>query len=410
MAPHRARTTATSSCPSASPADRLTDVWVRHLGLVDFRSYPAVDLDLERGITTFVGRNGQGKTNLVEAIAYLATLGSHRVASDAPLVRTGSSQALVRAAIEDADRTTLIELAITPGKANKARLNRAPVARVRDILGIVRTVVFAPEDLALVKGDPSDRRRFLDDLLVQRTPRLAGTRADYERVLKQRNALLKSAGSARRGRDSSEAMLRTLEAWDEQLAQHGGELAAARMALLADLVPRAIAEYASIAGSDERALSATYETALRDADGTTVDPSTLGADREAWRAAMLTGIERRRADELDRGITLVGPHRDELRIGLGETPAKGYASHGESWSVALALRLASFAMLVDDGIDPVLVLDDVFAELDARRREHLAARIAGATQALITAAVDADIPAELAGARFQVAGGEVRAA
>lgn len=380
-------------------------MWVRHLGLTDFRSYASAELELERGVTTFVGSNGQGKTNLVEAIAYLATLASHRVANDAPLVRSGAEQALVRAAIESDDRTVLLELAITPGKANRARINRSPVPRARDILGVVRTVVFAPEDLALVKGDPGDRRRFLDDLLVQRTPRLAGTRADYERVLKQRNALLKTAGAARR--TAADAMLRTLEVWDDQLVEHGSELAAARMALLADLVPHAIDEYANVAGDTERRIAATYDSSLRRRDGGGPDPRELGSDRQAWREAMRSAIEQRRNDELDRGVTLIGPHRDDVDIALGATPAKGYASHGESWSIALALRLASFDLLVADGVDPVLVLDDVFAELDTRRRAQIAEQIADATQVLITAAVEEDVPSRLAGARFAVRGGEV---
>lgn len=380
-------------------------MWVRHLGLTDFRSYPAVELDFEPGVTTFLGSNGQGKTNIVEAIGYLATLASHRVASDAPLVRLGAEQALLRAAVESDERTVLLELAITPGKANRARINRSPVPRVRDILGIVRTVLFAPEDLALVKGDPSDRRRFLDDLLVQRTPRLAGTRADYERVLKQRNALLKTAGLARK--NAAEAMLRTLEVWDEQLIEHGSEISAARMALLADVLPLAREEYASVAGDSMRALDATYVTSLRNRDGNGPHARELGSDRQAWKDAMTQAVLSRRNDELDRGITLIGPHRDELDITLGPTPAKGYASHGESWSIALAMRLASFTLLVDDGVDPILVLDDVFAELDTRRRTHLAARITDATQVFITAAVENDVPEHLTGARFTVGAGEV---
>ena len=376
-------------------------MWVKHLGLTDFRSYSAVELDLEQGITTFVGSNGQGKTNLVEAIGYLATLGSHRVASDAPLVKVGMPFAVIRAAIESDERTVILELAITPGRANKARINQSPVPKVRDILGTVRTVVFAPEDLALVKGDPSDRRRFLDDLLIQRTPRLAGTRADYDRVLKQRNALLKSAGIARHS--ASEAMLRTLEVWDEQLIQHGSELIAARIALLNDIAEYARRQYIVVSGDESTLLNSTYITSLKD-----VNAATLGPDRDAWRLALAAGIEKRRKDELNRGVTLVGPHRDDVELTLGPVPAKGYASHGESWSIALALRLASFDLLVNDGVDPVLVLDDVFAELDAKRRAALSSQVANASQVLITAAVAEDVPSALRGARFQVSAGEVR--
>lgn len=375
-------------------------MWVKHLGLTDFRCYSTVELDLQPGITTFVGSNGQGKTNLVEAIGYLATLGSHRVASDAPLVRVGQGYAIVRASVENDDRTILLELAITPGKANRARINQSPVPKVRDVLGIVRTVVFAPEDLALVKGDPSDRRRFIDDLLIQRTPRLAGTRADYDRVLKQRNALLKTAGVARRA--AAEPMLRTLEVWDEQLVTHGSELIAARIALLNDLAVHATDKYTVVSGDRNALLTSTYASSLAG-----VDAAVLGPDRDAWSTALNEAIEKRRTDELNRGITLVGPHRDDIDLALGPVPAKGYASHGESWSIALALRLASFELLTQDGVDPILVLDDVFAELDAKRRAALSTQVTGATQVLITAAVAEDVPTALRGARFQVSDGSV---
>ena len=375
-------------------------MWVKHLGLTDFRCYRTAEIELERGITTLVGSNGQGKTNLVEAVGYLATLGSHRVATDAPLVRVGSDLAIIRAAVESDERTTLVELAITPGRANKARINRSPVPRARDVLGIVRTVVFAPEDLALVKGDPSDRRRFLDELLVQRTPRLAGTRGDYDRVLKQRNALLKTAGVARKA--AADAMMRTLEVWDEQLVEHGSELIAARIALLEDLAEHAAREYATVSSDDATVMRAGYVTSLAG-----VEPAVIGPDRQAWRSLLTEGIERRRNDELNRGVTLVGPHRDDVDLILGAVPAKGYASHGESWSIALALKLAAFDLLVADGIDPILILDDVFAELDAKRRSALTTQIADATQVLITAAVAEDVPGALQGARFHVSAGEV---
>lgn len=378
-------------------------MWVSHLSLTDFRSYSDVSIDLQPGVTTFVGSNGQGKTNLVEAIGYVATLGSHRVASDAPLVRIETAQGIIRCSVAANDREALIEIAIIPGKANKARVNRSAVSRVRDVLGILRVVVFAPEDLALVKGDPSDRRRFLDELLVQRTPRLAGTISDLERILKQRNALLKSASVARRS--AGEEMLRTLHVWDEQLASIGAELIVARLELLDALTPPAVRDYEFIAQDMSAQLELMYASSLE---------STLGArlplasrDRDSWQAAMLEAIELRREEELNRGVTLVGPHRDDLAIRMGPVPAKGYASHGESWSIALALRLASFDVLKADGDDPVLILDDVFAELDVARRERLARRLVNATQVLITAAVDADIPAELSGSRFRVDAGRV---
>lgn len=376
-------------------------MWVRSVGLTDFRSYAEIEVDLVPGVTTLIGSNGQGKTNLVEAIGYIATLGSHRVATDAPLVRSGAELAVIRCTVAE-DREVLVEIAITPGRANRARINRSPVPKVRDVLGILRTVLFAPEDLALVKGDPSDRRAFLDDLLVQRTPRYAGVRADFDRVLKQRNALLKSAGIARRA--SAEEMQRTLEVWDEQLAEHGSALLAARLGLLDDLIVGARDQVRVIAGDGSADLGLRYASSVT---GASVDDGELPRDREALQALMLQRIIERRREELDRGITLVGPHRDDLQILLGANPAKGYASHGESWSIALALRLAAFDLLRGDGIDPVLILDDVFAELDRARRERLAERVQDATQVLITAAVDADVPEVLRGARLQVREGTV---
>ena len=301
------------------------------------------------------------------------------------------------------DRTTLVELELNPGRANRARLNRSPVPRPREVLGLLRTVLFAPEDLSLVKGDPSDRRRFLDELLIQRTPRMLGVKADYDRILKQRNALLKSASAARRG--NAQDVARTIEVWDGQLAEVGGELVAARVALVEDLRPHLVESYALIAGGAD---------AVSSADATIAYTSALGAgvectsDRTLWRDALLDGIETRRAEELARGVTLVGPHRDDLSLGLGGLPAKGFASHGESWSIALGLRLAGLEVLRMDGDDPVLILDDVFAELDGPRRRRLSQRVATCTQVLITAAVGEDVPEELAGRRLMVTRGMVR--
>lgn len=372
------------------------------LRLTDFRSYESADISLTPGVTTFVGQNGQGKTNLVEAVAYASMLGSHRVASDAPLVRSGAERAIIGVDVTRDTRTMVIELEINPGRANRARVNRSTVTRARDVLGILHTVVFAPEDLALVKGDPSDRRRYLDELLVQRNPRMQGVKTDYERILKQRNALLKSSGAARRA--GIDEITRTLQVWDEQLAQAGGEIVAARVALLNLLRPHLVDAYALIAGGAEAVSSsdvgATYVSAL----GPEVEPST---DRQVWQDALLVGIERRRKDELDRGVTLVGPHRDDMLLSLGDLPARGFASHGESWSIALGLRLASLEVLRSDGEDPVLILDDVFAELDTVRRRRLSERVAQGTQVLLTAAVVEDVPAELDGRRLVVSRGTV---
>jgi DNA replication and repair protein RecF len=381
-------------------------LYVAHLSLHDFRSYATAEVPLEPGVTSFIGRNGQGKTNLVEAIDYLSRLTSHRVATDAPLVRNGSDQAVVRAAVVKDGRQAVLEVELNPGRANRARVNKSTLPRTRDLIGLVRTVIFSPEDLTLVKGDPSERRRFLDDLLVLRTPRLAGTRADYDRVLKQRNSLLKTAGVARRGSASEQAALATLAVWDEQLARHGAELLGARLALVDDLRPYVGKAYETVArGASRDDAEVEYRSSV---------PLDQAAD-----AAIIAELERRRSEELDRGITLVGPHRDDLLLWLGHgahagadntearLPVKGYASHGESWSFALALRLASYDLLRSDGDDPILILDDVFAELDSERRAQLADLVAGAEQVLVTAAVPEDVPAALAGARFVVADGKV---
>nr|WP_227464788.1 DNA replication/repair protein RecF [Nocardioides lijunqiniae] len=370
--------------------------------LHNFRSYATADVALEPGVTAFIGRNGQGKTNLVEAIDYLSRLSSHRVATDAPLVKAGCDQAIVRAAVVRDGRTAVLEVELNPGKANRARVNRSTLPKSRDLVGLVRTVVFSPEDLTLVKGDPSDRRRFLDDLLVLRTPRLAGVRSDYDRILRQRNSLLKTAGHARRGSTSQEGALSTLSVWDGQLARTGAELLRERLALVDALRPYVGNAYATVArGASRDDAQIEYRPSFE-----------LSDDLEA---GLLAELERRRSDELDRGISLVGPHRDELLLTLGgppeaggvRLPVKGYASHGESWSIALSLRLASYDLLRSDGDDPILILDDVFAELDTERRAQLAELVAGAEQVLVTAAVGDDVPEALAGARYAVAQGEV---
>ncbi len=374
---------------------------VSHVSLTDFRSWSALELELGPGSTAFVGANGQGKTNLVEALGYVATLGSHRVAADLPLVRAGTERAVVRARVERDDRPTLVELEINPGKANRARVNRNPVPRAREVLGILRTVLFAPEDLSLIRGDPSERRRFLDDLLVSSAPRYAGVRSDYDRVLKQRNALLKTAFLARR---SGGGDMRTLDVWDAHLARCGAELLAARLALVKALRPRVATAYRAVALGADGSGGATeldYRCSLGDA---LPDDS---FDRDLLAAALLSELARLRPQEVDRGVSLVGPHRDDLLLGLSGLPVKGYASHGESWSFALALRLASYELLRADGGEPVLVLDDVFAELDIGRRDRLAELVGGAEQVLVTAAVAADVPEALAGSRYDVHDGQV---
>jgi DNA replication and repair protein RecF len=387
-------------------------VHLTRLALTDFRSYPELSLELEPGVTTFSGPNGEGKTNLVEAIGYLATLGSHRVATDAPLIRRGAERAVLRGAVTGAQGSSLVEIELNLGRANRVRLNRAPMPRPRDILGALRTVLFAPEDLALVKGDPGERRRFLDELLVATAPRYAGLRADYERVLKQRTALLKSAGAKGHLRGPArEAMTATLDAWDGQLARAGAPLLAGRMRLIAALRPHVMQSYEAVSGgpageSTGMSYRASVFTTTGVDDGEAADPG-LQDDTPGLEAAMFKALAAVRSSELDRGVCLVGPHRDELELSVGGLPARGYASHGESWSLALALRLASFALLREGHEDPVLILDDVFAELDAGRRDRLAGLIAAGEQVLVTAAVPADVPQVLAGTRFSVRAGVI---
>lgn len=367
---------------------------IRRLLLRNVRTYEAADLHLGPGVTAFLGSNGQGKTNIVEAVAYLATHGSHRVATDAPLVRTGESTAFIGAEVQRDGRIVQIDIEIVPGRSNRVRLNRSPV-RLRDALGLLQVVLFAPEDLQIVKGDPSDRRAFIDTVLVQRSARIAGVRADYERVLRQRNALLKSAGGARRA--DSAAVEATLSVWDEQLVTLGADLAHARSELIGDLRPDIETAYDDISAG-RGPVRAVYACAWAP-DAVT---------REDFTAALQEQVIARRRDELDRGITLVGPHRDDLTLTLHADPVRGYASHGESWSVALALRLASFELLRRiSGEDPVLILDDVFAELDTSRRACLARRIDGVEQVLITAAVEEDVPVGAAASVFEVRRGEV---
>jgi len=410
-------------------------VHLRHLSVTDFRSYSNAELPLEPGVTTLIGLNGQGKTNLVEAAGYLATLGSHRVAADAPLVRAGTQQAIIRGAVVRAGRETLIELEINTGRTsgrNRARLNRSPASSPREILGTLRTVLFAPEDLGLVKGDPSERRRFLDELLVARQPRWSGVRSEYDKVLKQRNALLKSAApvlrrGARRVRESStplspslspdtvekgvggaESALHTLDVWNSHLAKVGAQLLYARLRLLRDLAPFLSKAYdeVSAAHSDACVL---YKSSLR-VDMAAEIAAGAVPELQELHDELLASLEAVRSNEIERGISLVGPHRDDVVLTLGQLPAKGYASHGESWSFALGLRLAAYQLLRHDlGDDPVLILDDVFAELDSGRRERLAALIADCEQVLITAAFPGDVPAVLSdtGTTYRVTLGQV---
>ncbi|MCL2848553.1 MAG: DNA replication/repair protein RecF [Micrococcales bacterium] len=382
---------------------------VAQVYLVDFRSYEQVDVTFEPGVNALVGPNGQGKTNLVEAVGYLATLGSHRVGSDAPLVRDGARRAVVRAQVAKGERVATLEVEITPGKANRARINRGSPVRAREVVGLLRQVLFAPEDLALVKGDPDGRRRFCDQLLVQRTPRLAGVLSDLERVLRQRSALLKSAGAARRGQAGG-GDLRTLDVWDAKAAQVGAQIVVARRDLVAALRPHVVSAYEQVSAG-RADVQVTYRSSI---DVTADGPAPSDDDDVGLvEAQLLAAMAALRSKEVERGVSLVGPHRDDVVLGLAGLPAKGYASHGESWSLALALRLASWRLLAEDPLttgddtEPVLLLDDVFAELDARRRDRLAGLVADAGQVIVTAAVPQDVPEALTGARFDVMDGEV---
>jgi DNA replication and repair protein RecF len=370
-------------------------VYVRHLGLRDFRSWAHVDLELQPGRTVFVGPNGFGKTNLIEALWYSTTLSSHRVGTDMPLIRTGANRAVVSTIVVNEGRECAIDLEIAAGRANKARLNRSPVRRTREVVGVLRAVLFAPEDLALVRGDPADRRRYLDDLATVRRPVIAGVRADYDKVLRQRTALLKSVSGARYRGDRS--ALDTLDVWDSRLAEHGAELMAARIDLVNQLAPEVEKAYQLLAPGS-RTASIAYRSSL----GAESAGDFGGSDREFLEAALLAALSARRDAELERGMCLVGPHRDDLELRLGDQPAKGFASHGESWSFAVALRLGAYELLRADGGEPVLLLDDVFAELDVARRRALAAVAESAEQVLVTAAVLEDIPADWDAGRVNI--------
>lgn len=378
-------------------------MFVTALEVTNFRNYPEANIALTSGVNVFVGSNGQGKTNLVEAVEYLSTASSHRVASVVPLIRAGEESALVRARVQagvDDERELLLELEIARGRQHQARLNRGPLPRARDLVGMLRTVVFSPMDLAIVRGDPSDRRRWIDSLIVTRWPRMAGVKQDFDKVLKQRNALLKGMAGKRFDAGMGDDAI-TLQIWDEQLARIGAELLHARLDTLADVRPFAQGAYAAIAPVNNE-IEAHYKSAVDLAGASEADDVQAELQRR-----ILDALEGVRDEELRRGVTLVGPQRDDIELFIGALPAKGYASHGESWSLALALRLGGFELVRDDGTEPVLVLDDVFAELDSSRRARLADAIGHAEQVLITAAVGSDVPEFPSERRFRVEAGSV---
>jgi len=406
-------------------------VIVRHLTLSDFRNYAAADVELAPGTNLFIGRNGQGKTNLVEAIGYLSTLGSHRVSSDQAMIRAGRDSAIIRTRLEHNGRDLLAEVQINRSTPNRAQVNRGQI-KPRELPRYFSSVLFAPEDLGIVRGDPSARRKFADQLIVLRTPRMAGVYADYDRTLRQRNTLLKSA----RGSGLKETQLSTLEVWDDKLIALGTEIIGARSRLVAEMAAPLQAAYRSVVGDDHGpriSLIMSVDGVDADDDGFPNAPApasapvSTAADGESGPASTGPGsaaalptaaevaeafrrriAERRRA-ELDRGVTLVGPHRDDLLFELNGLPVKGYASHGESWSFALSLKLASAELLRRESNlgDPVLILDDVFAELDQSRRRRLAEAISGYEQVLITAAVLDDVPEQLTARTVRIAAGEI---
>lgn len=371
---------------------------VHKLGLTDFRNYETLDVEFSDGTNVLIGQNGQGKTNVVEAIAYLATFSSHRVAGDAALVRAGCERAVIRSAVTHEERTVSLDVQINPGAANRVQVNRSPMRRMRDALGIVRAVMFAPEDLSLVKGDPAARRRFLDQLLVQRTPRYAAVIADYEKSLKQRNSLLRSASKSTSAADR-DLLHSTLDVWNDRLVEFGSDLVAGRTELLQDLVSPVREAYAGLTPS-RNAVSLNYRRSRIEEEAN---------DQEEVAEQMRKALSEVAGEEMARGVTVLGPHRDDVELELNALPARGYASHGESWSFALALRLASYRLLqaaFDN--DPVLILDDVFAELDQQRRAMLAQFCTDQPgQVFVTAAVASDVPESVSGVTFFVDSGSI---
>jgi DNA replication and repair protein RecF len=358
---------------------------INKLELTNFRSYPSLNLELSPGVITFIGDNGSGKTNIAESLIYLAFLSSHRVANNTPLITLGSQQAVIRAEIERDQRVLQVDLEINANKANRARLNSNPTRSQREILGACQIVYFSPEDLDLVRGDPSGRRDFLDRLLITRSPRLAGVIADYERVVKQRNALLKTRASTN-----------ALVPWNEQLINFGAQLTAERISLIEALNPWVNKNYANL--NEVKPASISYKS------------STEGVSSEVPNNVEVFAkhLEEDAYQEIERGTSLVGPHRDDLHLQIGNFPAKGYASHGESWSMAISLRIGSFNLLKHEGAEPILILDDVFAELDTSRRKQLMSATQLAEQTIITAAVESDLPADLQTQKFYVTPGAVK--
>jgi DNA replication and repair protein RecF len=382
---------------------------VKHLTLSNFRNYESVELPLTTGVNLLVGKNGQGKTNLAEAIFYAATLSSHRVSGYLPLIRQGENKAIVRVLARFEDRENLLELELNTETANRARINKSDTPRVRDILGYVNAVIFSPEDLDIVKRDPSNRRAFIDELIVQLSPRMSAVYSDYERVLKQRNTLLRTA----KNMTSSSSGLSTLDSWDQSLIRIGSEIIATRFDVANRLAPYLSEAYAAIADEkNDPSIQLKSSLIATDAESDGISAQLVTGDKSEIEELFRERLSLVRNKEIERGITLVGPHRDDLLLLLGTLPAKGYISHGESWSYALALKLASASLIRKDARagDPILILDDVFAELDSTRRSRLASLISHNEQVIITAAVAEDVPSELRATKFMVTAGSLEAA
>jgi len=359
-------------------------VLITNLNLNNYRSYTTLDLSLDPGVSIFVGKNGEGKTNIAEAVLYLTFLSSHRASGNTPLIKLGNQSAYIRAKVKYPEREILVELEINSDKANRAKVNQNQVRSQKEIFGIVQTIYFSPEDLDIVRGDPSERRRFIDQLLTLRSPRIAGVISDYERAVKQRNSLLKTRASAD-----------ALNPWDKQVAELGGELITLRMLALDELKPIFNQVYKDI--SDTKPAEIVYKSSIEN--------PTLNQSENSEK--IMERLVNNRGAELERGLTLTGPHRDDLLLILGDHLVKGYASHGESWSIALSLKLATYNLLKLDGLSPILILDDVFSELDEERRERLAEIAKSADQTIITVAVENDLPKSITGTKYLVRAGAV---
>jgi len=359
-------------------------MYVSNLSLTNFRSYPLLEIKISPGVTTFVGNNGAGKTNIAESLIFLSFLTSHRTPTNQPLILLGADQAIIRAEIVRGDRNLQIDLEINANKANRAKINQNPTKSQREILGACQVIYFSPEDLDLVRGEPTNRRDFLDKLLITKTPRLAGVLSDYDRVLKQRNTLLRTR-----------APQSALAPWTEQLINFASTITAERISLVAALNPFVASNYKEL--NEVKPASIIYKSNIE----------TLSADPETNKKLIEEKLLEVQYQEVERGVTLVGPHRDDLILQLGDFPAKGYASHGESWSFAISLKIAALELLKSQGLDPILILDDVFAELDTNRRARLVQATKLAEQTIVTAAVEGDLPADLNDVRFHVANGKV---